>query len=288
MLGACAVRVRSPSRHLSLARALHPHASRTRPDIVPKSNNTARSLLFRAPHENVGKTDGSGATRVLLCRRGIEPRVGKWGFPQGFMELGESTRDGAARETAEEAGATVVPGPLLAVYNLPGQVQLLYLAEVVVEDASRREPGSPTRESGDPPPMRCGIETLEAQFFALDELPEGDELAFPTVAWALEFARDGAEKALARRRAVRPAAAHEALLRRARGRRRGVPGGNVGDPRVRPVRGSIVYRRHKHARMIRYVRYPRRFRGPLASISSSSAPRPRPRRPSARPPPRPR
>lgn len=194
VLGACAVRVRSPSRHLSLARALHPHASRTRPDIVPKSNNTARSLLFRAPHENVGKTDGSGATRVLLCRRGIEPRVGKWGFPQGFMELGESTRDGAARETAEEAGATVVPGPLLAVYNLPGQVQLLYLAEVVVEDASRREPGSPTRESDDPPPMRCGIETLEAQFFALDELPEGDELAFPTVAWALEFARDGAEK----------------------------------------------------------------------------------------------
>ena len=88
----------------------------------------------------------------------------------------------------------MVPGPLLAVYNLPGQEQLLYLAEVVVEDASRREPGSPTRESDDPPPMRCGIETLEAQFFALDELPEGDELAFPTVAWALEFARDGAEK----------------------------------------------------------------------------------------------
>ena len=46
----------------------------------------------------------------------------------------------------------------------------------------------------DPPPMRCGIETLEAQFFALDELPDGDELAFPTVAWALEFARDVAEK----------------------------------------------------------------------------------------------
>ena len=222
MLGACAVRVRSPSRHLSLARALHPHASRTRPDIVPKSNNTARSLLFRAPHENVGKTDGSGATRVLLCRRGIEPRVGKWGFPQGFMELGESTRDGAARETAEEAGATVVPGPLLAVYNLPGQVQLLYLAEVVVEDASRREPGSPAARVATRP-VRCGIETLEAQFFALDELPEGDELAFPTVAWALEFARDGAESAAAPG-SRSSAAAHEALLRRARGRRRGVPG----------------------------------------------------------------
>ncbi len=45
------------------------------------------------------KTDSTGTTRVLLCRRAIEPRVGKWGFPQGFMELGEGTRDGAARET---------------------------------------------------------------------------------------------------------------------------------------------------------------------------------------------
>ena len=42
--------------------------------------------------------------------------------------------------------------------------------------------------------MRCGIETLETAFFAWDELPEEDELAFPTVAWALEFARDVAEK----------------------------------------------------------------------------------------------
>ena len=48
-----------------------------------------------------------------MCRRAIEPRVGKWGFPQGFLELGESTREGAARETMEEAGATVVPGPML-------------------------------------------------------------------------------------------------------------------------------------------------------------------------------
>ena len=198
MLGACAVRVRSPSRRLSLARALHPHASRTRPLTVPKSNITARSLVFRALHENVGKTDGSGATRVLLCRRGIEPRVGKWGFPQGFMELGESTRDGAARETAEEAGATVVPGPLLAVYNLPGQVQLLYLARVVADDETRRKPSSGGGGSMDldldPPPVRCGIETLETKFFKWDELPEEEEPAFPTVAWALDFAKNVADE----------------------------------------------------------------------------------------------
>ena len=182
MLGACAVRVRSPSRRLSLARALHPHASPT--SLSWTKSNTHRKRL---------QTDGSGATRVLLCRRGIEPRVGKWGFPQGFMELGESTRDGAARETAEEAGATVVPGPLLAVYNLPGQVQLLYLARVVADDKARRKPGGSMDLDLDPPPMRCGIETLETAFFAWDELPEEQELAFPTVAWALDFAKNVAD-----------------------------------------------------------------------------------------------
>ncbi len=43
--------------------------------------------------------------RVLLCKRNIEPRWGKWTLPAGFMELGERTRQGAARETDEEAGA---------------------------------------------------------------------------------------------------------------------------------------------------------------------------------------
>ena len=38
------------------------------------------------------------------------------------MELGETSREGAAREGLEESGATIVPGPLLSVYNLPGQV----------------------------------------------------------------------------------------------------------------------------------------------------------------------
>lgn len=113
-----------------------------------------------------------------MCRRGIEPRIGMWGFPQGFLELGESTRQGAAREAMEEAGTTCTPGPMLACYNLPGQVQLLYVA-TVGEEGSAKEPK-----------VDCGEESLEAKFFAWDELPDEEEIAFPTVQWALDYAKD--------------------------------------------------------------------------------------------------
>ena len=189
----CWVRVQSafdrpPAVFPSRARSIRTRCRRV--PLVDRDLTPLRSSRS-APRKRL-QTDGSGRTRVLLCRRGIEPRIGKWGFPQGFMEIGESTRDGAARETAEEAGATVVPGPLLAVYNLPGQVQLLYLAEVVGGDDEANRTSASLEP--DPPPTCCGIETLETAFFAWDELPEGDDLAFPTVAWALEFARDVAEK----------------------------------------------------------------------------------------------
>uniref|UniRef100_A0A7S0QAH6 Nudix hydrolase domain-containing protein n=1 Tax=Coccolithus braarudii TaxID=221442 RepID=A0A7S0QAH6_9EUKA len=111
--------------------------------------------------------------KVLLCRRAIPPCEGKWGFPQGFLEIGETTREGAARETYEEAGATFDPATttLLAMYNLAGQqVQVLYRAELS-SDA-----------------VEAGIESLEAGLFDWDEIP-WEELAFPTVRWALEHAR---------------------------------------------------------------------------------------------------
>lgn len=45
--------------------------------------------------------------KVLLCRRNIEPSYGLWTLPAGYMELGESAAEGAARETLEEARADV-------------------------------------------------------------------------------------------------------------------------------------------------------------------------------------
>src|SRR6476469_4690739 len=62
--------------------------------------------------------------KVLLCKRNIEPRYGKWTLPAGFMELGETTAAGAQRETDEEAGAQVEMQDLFSVISVPrvGQV----------------------------------------------------------------------------------------------------------------------------------------------------------------------
>jgi ADP-ribose pyrophosphatase YjhB (NUDIX family) len=118
---------------------------------------------------NVVGTVPHWGDQVLLCKRNIEPRKGKWTLPAGFMELGESTSEGAARETTEEAGAQFVMEDLLTVMSVPrvGQVHLYYRARL-------------TSDVFDP-----GHETMEARLFTEAEIP-WDELAFRTVKETLE------------------------------------------------------------------------------------------------------
>ncbi len=107
--------------------------------------------------------------RVLLCKRAIEPRRGLWTLPAGFMELGESMAEGAARETEEEAGAHIEMGPFFSAISIPrvGQVHFFYLARLLDEHFA---PGS---------------ETLEARLLSESEIP-WDEIAFLTVRQTLE------------------------------------------------------------------------------------------------------
>jgi ADP-ribose pyrophosphatase YjhB (NUDIX family) len=107
--------------------------------------------------------------KVLLCKRNIEPRKGKWTLPAGFMELDETTAEGAARETVEEAGAQFEMQSLFSVLSVPkvGQVHLFYRAKL-------------TSDQFDP-----GYETQEAKLFAESEIP-WDEIAFRTVKVTLE------------------------------------------------------------------------------------------------------
>ncbi|MBI2233645.1 MAG: NUDIX domain-containing protein [Micavibrio aeruginosavorus] len=74
--------------------------------------------------------------KILMAQRAIPPRVGFWAVPAGFMELGETLREGAAREALEETGADVDVGALLGLYEIPelGQVMPVFRGEMRTPD----------------------------------------------------------------------------------------------------------------------------------------------------------
>lgn len=111
--------------------------------------------------------------RFLLCKRAIEPRLGYWTIPAGYMEERETTEEGAKREALEEANAHIRIDALLAVYNIPriSQVQLIYRATLVN------------------PAFSPGEESLDVQLYGWDEIPWQD-LAFPSVLWSLRQFRE--------------------------------------------------------------------------------------------------
>jgi ADP-ribose pyrophosphatase YjhB (NUDIX family) len=133
--------------------------------------NTCGFVDYENPKIVVGAVVSVGA-QVLLCRRAIEPRHGYWTIPAGFMEQHESVEDGIKREAWEEAEARLTLTRLLAIYSIPriSQVQILHLAELAA------------------PGFAPGPESLEVALFDWDRIP-WDDLAFPSVHWALRHAR---------------------------------------------------------------------------------------------------
>ena len=138
--------------------------------VVPPDDNRERAVCgacatvhYENPLNVVG-TVPVWDDKVLLCRRNIEPRYGLWTLPAGFMELGESTADGAVRETVEEAGAHIVLEELFTLLNVVrvGQVHFFYRARLLDTD------------------FAPGPETIEAQLFDEASVP-WDTLAFRTV-----------------------------------------------------------------------------------------------------------
>lgn len=127
-------------------------------------------IFYQNPNNIVGIVPVWGE-QVLLCRRAIEPRKGLWTLPAGFMENGESTWQGAVRETREEAGAEVTlrSHSLYTLFNLSAinQVYLFFRADLV---STRFDPGP---------------ESLEAKLFSEAEIP-WDEIAFAVVRQTLQ------------------------------------------------------------------------------------------------------
>ena len=133
---------------------------------------------YQNPLNVVGTIPVMPDGRILLCKRNIEPRKGKWTLPAGFMELGETTAQGAARETDEEAGAHITMGRLFSVISVPrvGQVHLFYCAQLQSDV------------------FNPGHETMQACLFAPEDIP-WDELAFRTVSVTLErYLQDQADR----------------------------------------------------------------------------------------------
>ncbi|MEQ1881671.1 MAG: NUDIX hydrolase [Burkholderiales bacterium] len=102
--------------------------------------------------------------RILLCKRAIEPRIGLWTVPAGFMENAETTAQGAQRETLEEANARVEILDLYALFNIPhiNQVYMLFRARLLDLD------------------FYPGSESLEVRLFDEPDIP-WNQIAFATV-----------------------------------------------------------------------------------------------------------
>ena len=137
---------------------------------VPEGDNRERyvctncgAIHYSNPNVVVG-TLPTFEDKILLCKRAIEPRVGLWTVPAGFLENGESLLEGAWRETKEETQAEVAMRDIFSIFNIPqiNQIYVIYLANI--EDNSF----GPTSES------------LDVKLFSHDEIP-WEELAFPFV-----------------------------------------------------------------------------------------------------------
>ncbi|BBM02587.1 NUDIX hydrolase [Microbulbifer sp. GL-2] len=113
--------------------------------------------------------------RVMLCKRAIEPRLGLWTLPAGFMENGESSEEGALRESWEEARANIRVDGLYSVYDIPhiNQVYLMYRGELTDTN------------------FGPGPESLEVDLFREEDIP-WPEIAFPIMHKTLEhYFEDG-------------------------------------------------------------------------------------------------
>jgi ADP-ribose pyrophosphatase YjhB (NUDIX family) len=106
--------------------------------------------------------------KVLLAKRGIEPQKGKWNLPAGFLEMDETSKEGAIRETIEETGAEISDLTLHTIFQSDSNhLYILFLANLKSEK------------------FNTTAESTEIEFFDFDSIP-WDELAFTSNEFALK------------------------------------------------------------------------------------------------------
>ena len=126
------------------------------------------AIHYQNPKMVVGCVPENADGRILLCKRAIEPRLGYWTVPAGFMENDETLEAGAARETLEEALATVEILDLFAVVNVvhARQVHMFFRARLLGDD------------------FGAGDESLEVALYSEENIP-WEEIAFRSGKFAL-------------------------------------------------------------------------------------------------------
>lgn len=148
-------------------------------DNRPRNICTASGEIFYENPRNVVGTIIERDDKILLCRRAIEPRKHFWTLPAGFMELGETCAEGAARETHEEAGVTIAEPQLFTLIDIThiGQIHMFFRARMVGET------------------MEPGPESSAVQFVDIEAI-DWQQLAFPSIHRTLErYLHDRAQSA---------------------------------------------------------------------------------------------
>ncbi|VAW96833.1 MutT/Nudix family protein [hydrothermal vent metagenome] len=143
---------------------------------IPEGDNLARYVCHQCNtvhYQNPKVVTGTlpvWQNKILLCKRAIEPRHGKWTLPAGFMENKETLEQAAIRESVEEANANIRLDGLYCLFSLPhiSQIYVMYRAELLDLTFSP------------------GIESLEVELFSEDEIP-WQELAFKTIEQTLRY-----------------------------------------------------------------------------------------------------
>ena len=107
--------------------------------------------------------------KILLCKRAIEPQLGFWTLPCGFLENNETVEEGALRETKEECDASVTLIKPFTLYSIPkvNQIYLVFLAKMTNDHFSTT------------------IESSDVKLFSTNEIP-WESIAFSSIKFTLK------------------------------------------------------------------------------------------------------
>ncbi|MFT5701792.1 MAG: ADP-ribose pyrophosphatase YjhB (NUDIX family) [Desulforhopalus sp.] len=137
---------------------------------VPEGDNRQRfvcenchTIFYSNPKTVVGVIP-MWDDKILLCRRAIEPSLGKWTLPAGYLENGETLAECAIRETEEEACARIIDLTPYAVISIPHINQVYFMFRANLADAT----------------YAAGGESLEVKLVLPEDIPWAD-LSFPSI-----------------------------------------------------------------------------------------------------------